>query len=80
MTVGAGEAHEFSVVVLVPQLGVVAPVAQTLVRDCVMLPVCPGEHERDCVCAASGAQAGAVASGAVVVGVAMLAVVGVHDG
>ena len=54
VTVGAGEAHEFAVVVQVPQLGVVAPVAQTLVRDCVMLPVCPAGHARVWDCEGSG--------------------------
>ena len=69
---GTGVVQVLVIVAHALQVGEAAPVGQVLVRDCAMLPVCPAAHERDCVCAASGAQTGAVAGGAVLVGV--------HDG
>lgn len=55
--VGDGTTHVFNVVLHALHVGAFAPVAHTLVRNCVIEPVCPDGHERVCDCEESGEQA-----------------------
>lgn len=54
--VGVEAAHVFDIVLHAFHVGVVAPVAHTLVRDCAMEPICPNGHESVCACGESGVQ------------------------